>query len=322
MYLLDTYTDKKSFLMNTFKFFFTRRKLREAFQDEHFDFIYCSIYTYWTTLINAMFPHIPVYATIHDPILHSGESAFNRFMKFVWDRDACHAEKIIVLSQRFQKECMRRYHKAKQDVLVVPHGVFTMYRTENPQYHIDYPKDKVNFVFFGRIERYKGVGVLLEAYHQLEQRYAGQMTLTIAGNGDMAPYAESLAVCQDVRVVNRWIENEEIASFFTGPNIVAALPYLDASQSGVANIAMLHDDLVIATQTGGLPEQLGDGRYGVLAAPGDVAALAEVMGRIIEEPHAFDDQRKAAQVHIKDLDWKNLAKIILDAMRMDKEKTK
>lgn len=52
------------------------------------------------------------------------------------------------------------------------------------------------------------------------------------------------------------MEDEEVESIFSGENLVAVLPYLDATQSGVVLTAMDYGVPVIATDTGGLSEQI------------------------------------------------------------------
>ncbi len=60
-------------------------------------------------------------------------------------------------------------------------------------------------------------------------------------------------------LINRNILDEEIISLFKGEKVVTVLPYRDATQSGVTNVAAMYKSFIIATKTGVLPEQLGYG---------------------------------------------------------------
>lgn len=313
--IIDTYQDKISFVWSTLKFvMFKRREIRNLLAKEKFDFIYCPMYTYWSVYINQLFLDIPLYVTLHDPILHSGESWFNRwfFIKKCGE-ETRRAQKIIVLSRIFQKYVAELYGKKIEDVLVVPHGVFDNYQNLKKETSSHYDKNKINFVFFGRIEAYKGISVLLEAYRELEKRYDNRVTLTLAGNGDFSPYQEDFQRLHHAKLINRYIEDEEVAGLFSGEQIITVLPYLDATQSGVVSIAMQNNNLIIATQTGGLAEQLGDGKYGLLVPPSDSKALFNCMEQVVLHYHEYDTLRQAAHESLGKLSWDSLAQQILDA---------
>lgn len=312
--VIDTYHNKPSFLVGTLRFlFFERRKIKELFKKEKFDFIYCSMYTYWSAYINHLFSNIPLYVTLHDPIPHSGESLFNRWFAKKCEKETKCASKIIILSRIFREQVINYYQKKDKDVLVIPHGVFNNYQISSRENNSHYDEKKINFVFFGRIEKYKGINVLLDAYYELEQRYNDQVTLTVAGNGDFSPYKKDFQRLHHATLINRYIEDDEVDGLFYGKNVITVLPYLDATQSGVVNIAMQNSNLIIATQTGGLAEQLGDGKYGLLIPPSDSKALFEVMEQVVLHYHDYDRMRQAAHESLKKLSWEYLAKKILDA---------
>jgi len=99
------------------------------------------------------------------------------------------------------------------------------------------PEDKV-VLYFGIIRPYKGVETLLEAAGQLSDM--DNLKLLVVGEiykGSDRIYrlVQSLPGRQ-VRLVNRYIPNEEVALWFRASDIVA-LPYLSATQSGIVPIA-------------------------------------------------------------------------------------
>ena len=47
-------------------------------------------------------------------------------------------------------------------------------------------EETINFLFFGRIEKYKGIQLLAKAYKELVQTPHLDITLTIAGSGNFA----------------------------------------------------------------------------------------------------------------------------------------
>ena len=62
-----------------------------------------------------------------------------------------------------------------------------------------------------------------------------------------------------VRFVADYIPNDQVALYFSAADVVV-LPYLSATQSGIAQIAYNFDKPVIATNVGGLAEVIVDGK--------------------------------------------------------------
>ena len=63
--------------------------------------------------------------------------------------------------------------------------------------------------------------------------------------------------------------------------VIAVLPYLDATQSGVAAAAVANGRPMVASATGGLVDVVREGREGLLVPPGDSRALAAALSRVL-----------------------------------------
>ena len=73
-----------------------------------------------------------------------------------------------------------------------------------------------------------------------------------------------------------------MARYFAAAD-VAALPYREATGSGIAQIAFGAGLPVIATRTGGLEEVVEEGTTGLLVPPRDPTALARAIERYFDE---------------------------------------
>ena len=139
-------------------------------------------------------------------------------------------------------------------------------------------------LFFGLIRAYKGVTTLIRAFG-LIAREDPDITLVIAGEcyDPEAPYRKLIAELgleARVRFENRFIQNEEVATYFAAADVVT-LPYHTASASGVIPIAYAMDRPVVATRVGGLPEVVFEGETGTLVPPQDVEALAAAVRAVL-----------------------------------------
>ncbi len=136
----------------------------------------------------------------------------------------------------------------------------------------------VKFLFIGRLEPHKGLGVLARAFALARQRDPG-ISLTVAGGGAIELSVRESLAASGARVVNHWLPVPELVQLVKESDAVV-LPYLAASQSGVASLALAAGLPIVASRVGGLPEQVRDGVNGLLFEPGNAAALAEKMNEL------------------------------------------
>ena len=144
-------------------------------------------------------------------------------------------------------------------------------------------RDRV-FLFAGRFVAKKGITVLADAVRLL--RASGDMTpLICAGDGPLRPVLESLA--RDVPGVTLagWLSPDALTARMSTalallvPSVVAE----DGDSEGLPSVvpeAMARGSVVIGTNEGGIAEAVSDALTGLLAPPGDAAALAATMHRV------------------------------------------
>lgn len=131
-------------------------------------------------------------------------------------------------------------------------------------------------LFFGKVRKYKGLHVLLEAMPRVLSEI--ECELVIAGEfyDSIDKYkrlVRELGIESHVRIVNRYIANEEVLDFFEQADLLV-LPYVSASQSGVARIAVSNALPVIVSDAGGLSEAVIENMNGLVFPARDSTALA------------------------------------------------
>ena len=194
-----------------------------------------------------------------------------------------------------------------------------MSRQSEKKPYDDMYMDKTNFVFFGFIQKYKGLHVLAKAYKNvLEKGY--NVSLTIAGNGDFSEYKQEYSGLDNVKIINRRIRDEEIGNLFSIPNTVAVLPYIDATQSGVVVTAMEFGTPIIASNTGGLREQLNDGEIGIFCEPGDAEDLAEKMICLIDNTEEIKQQKEKMSIFLLTLNRDAVARKLIEEISINKKR--
>jgi glycosyltransferase involved in cell wall biosynthesis len=144
-----------------------------------------------------------------------------------------------------------------------------------------YSRSGRTILFFGKVRKYKGLDVMLEALPRVLSRVECNLIVVGEFYDSIDKYTELIRrhrIDSHVRIDNRYVPNEEVAEIFERADVLV-LPYTSASQSGVARISLSNGLPVIASRTGGLSETVIDEVNGLLFQPGDPQALADQIVR-------------------------------------------
>lgn len=240
---------------------------------------------------------------LHDAAFRSGDSYPLR--GFALRCQVRQADALIVLTDEVGRDACRRYAFPSDRISTVPHGAFVFGDRPALARRVDWGRP-ARLLFLGRIVAYKGLGLLIEAVSRLRQD-GPAVVLDIAGAGDLAPYREALAGLQDATITNHWLDDREIAAALDRADIVV-LPYLEASQSGIAAAAFAAALPVVATPVGGLAEQVRHGETGLIAESVTPAALAEAIRHLLTSGDLYHRCSAGALRHAQeDLAWSAVA---------------
>ncbi len=230
---------------------------------------------------------VRVIHTLHDLAAHSGV----RHARLIglWNRlIIASGATILVHGQCYRDELIRRGVPASR-VVYAPllHGFWSASEEANLQFSIFNFQSPI-VLFFGRIEPYKGVEVLIEAWRtviedhrlKIEDRASGPR-LILAGK--VADDVRLGDLPSGVEVWDRRVGDEEGIELFRRAAVLV-LPYRDATQSALVAAAARFGVPAIVTRTGALPEYVAHGETGWVVPPGDVAALAAALGEALNAP--------------------------------------
>ncbi len=166
-------------------------------------------------------------------------------------------------------------------------------------------------LFFGYIRKYKGLHVLLDAMAEVVKRINVKLLIVGEFYDDERSYHQQIAklnLTDNVMVVSDYVPSDEVAKYFSASDVVV-LPYIDATQSGITQIAYNFNKPVITTNVGGLAEVVVDGKTGIVIPPNSSGDLANAIVRYFSENLAekfadgVADQKKYYS-------WDNLVKAI------------
>lgn len=305
--IIDTYQSNLSLVTSSLFWNKNRAAIKDQLSGYNVTAIFVPMLTFWSKRINAVFPQAKTLVVVHDPIPHSGELYYYLQNVFGQQKVIKDAHKVIVLSSNFVSYVEDKYHK-KGDVVFLPMGDYDYYDNETEgKEKVVYGDHVVNFIFFGRISKYKGLGELGKAYEKVAA-VSDNISLTVAGSGDFTNYEKLYENLPNVNIVNRWIDNDEVKSFFKGKNLIAVLPYRDATQSGVIQICKTFGIPVIASNTGGLKEQLKDYQSAsLLVEPSNHVDLSQKMSEVVLNKEFREDLYQQAKGYESSNNWEDSA---------------
>lgn len=155
-------------------------------------------------------------------------------------------------------------------------------------------RDHNGILFVGRLEEAKGIRVLLDAFAALTVEYP-ELNLTLVGHtADSENFARELqarGIANRIRLAGLLEYGEPLFAEYNR----ALLIVLPSFSEGVPNVileGMSAGCIGIGSAVGGIPDTIEDGRNGFLVPPGDAAALAAAIRRVL---NASTPERLAMQ---------------------------
>ncbi|MDR1678854.1 MAG: glycosyltransferase family 4 protein [Prevotellaceae bacterium] len=131
-------------------------------------------------------------------------------------------------------------------------------------------------LFFGFVDAYKGVDLLIQAYKQLTDKKNHQ--LVIAGKG--IEYTDSEA---GIIRINRFIHDSEIKMLFEKANCVV-YPYRSATMSGVLSLAYYFNKKILVSAVPFFLENI-DKNETLTFEPGNVEDLSKKLEAVLKKEH-------------------------------------
>lgn len=208
----------------------------------------------------------------------------------------------------------------RNDVVVLPNGIdYAAIRTACS----NHAKIPGRILYVGRLEKMKGIDVLIAAYARLKMTASSPVHLRIVGDGSQRQNLEALVtklnLTNDVTFAGR-VPPEHIAAEFAQATIFCGLSrsealgnvFLEAQAAGCA---------VVATHVGGIPDIVEHEKTGILVPVDDENAAATALQPLLKNASLCQKLGDAGVHHAQSFDWQNIAAKYLDIYRkMTEEK--
>lgn len=209
--------------------------------------------------------------TVHDPVPHQKKSFISRILTS--DLYLQSFKNVLLLSDSLESEFMNnnrgKFKKIFHSGLSIYDFLTTVPTTDNMYGRY--------ILFFGRIDYYKGVDLLVSAFNDTKAKDRG-IKLVIAGR--MRPGYSVEVNNSNIVFLNRYIDNSELASLIKH-SLFVVLPYRSATQSGCVFSAYAFNKPILATKVGDIPKQVTE-TTGHLIAPDNQEAIKDGINYMFE----------------------------------------
>jgi len=247
---------------------------------------------------------VPVVVVVHDAEVHPGDRfhLVVRLQRHLMRQ----SEGVIALTDFVATQVKARLSLAGKVHTTIPHVAFAFADLDlpAPKPLETAPSRPLRLLMAGRLKRYKGIPLLADA---LELLGGVPLALRVVGTSEDPRELATLAALPGVELDLGWKEDRELLSHIDWAD-ACVLPYVEASQSGIAPMCFKRGRPVIATPVGGLPEQVRHGETGLLTEDVSAPALAASIRRFTEDPSMVRRLGENALIHAEtELGWKALA---------------
>lgn len=247
---------------------------------------------------------VPVVVMVHDAEVHPGDRfhlAVHLQRRLIRNSDG-----VVTLTDYVARLARRRLSFAGKVHATIPHVAldFADLNLPPPEPPKPAPDRPLRLLLAGRLKRYKGLELLAGALQQLD---GVPIALRVAGAAQHRNELAALAAFPGVELDLGWKDERTLISHIDWAD-ACILPYVEASQSGVAPLAFGRGRTVIATPVGGLPEQIRDGETGLITETVSATALARSIRRLAEDRNLVRRLGENALHHARsELSWAALA---------------
>lgn len=224
-----------------------------------------------------------------------------------------------------RRRFLELFNVPEASLYIIPHGneqFFLSARSEKvtglqikQRYGLE--EDMPVILFFGNLTPSKGLPDLLKAF-SLVYAKEKRARLMVVGRPSkfidmdaLTQLAAELEISEATIFDARYLPLEEVPPLMDIATVVM-YPYLNSTQSGALQVAYTFGKPVIATNVGGLPEAVENGKSGFLVPAASPYELAQAMMKFIEDPSLTREMGSYAKnLSNTKFSWDSIAQKIL-----------
>lgn len=272
--------------------------------------------------------HLPLIVTYHGDWVDTYGGLFRRLgvtisNKFLVGKLLDYASHIISPSKMYtEKSLFLRLYRDK--TVVIPNGINIQdfYVPDSKDCYrekLGLPVDGKIVLFFGFLAPYKGPDILLSALPRILAAVPNTR-LIFAGRGimrqDLENLSRKLGLEKNVLFVD-YVKDELKSSYYKSADVFVLPSVMDTECFPLTILeSMVCGTPVVASEIGGIPDAVINGRSGFLVPPGDEESLATAIVNILNDNEKREDMSVFGKKYVEAYSWTDIAEKTEDLYRM------
>ena len=201
--------------------------------------------------------------------------------------------KNLVSNSKSQVEMMKRFYPNKN---VMYHSFPALIHDDLGYKEVDELKGISDYIlFFGRVEKYKGLEYLYNAF--VNSKRLQKYKLVIAGSGYIY-FDRDLSKEKQVIFINRFIEDDEISFLYKNASAIV-YPYVSATQSGVVSIAYHYNKPLLLSDVPFFLDSAVDGKTALFFENKNEVMLEEKLFELMENTDKISMEKEQTVLYDK-----------------------
>lgn len=263
----------------------------------------CSIYLDGYGLLRYAKRHdVPLFVVAHGDVLLYYDTFSSRVRARIAETlDRC--ARVLCVSEDFVERVEELTDPSKVELLPIgaDPGNFPTGRERQLRAEFGLDDDTTVVLFCGQFTERKGVREIAQAVSRLEGEDVA--VVCIGHSGDLEEeLARGLARSDARTVLERGATTSELRKWFAVADLLL-LPSYAEGRPTVIYEAMASETAVLGSNAGGIPEQVEDGRTGVLLPPGDPEALAGALDELVSDPSRLRRMGRRGHERLVEQGW-------------------
>lgn len=259
---------------------------------------------------------MPIVTTLHTVLQEP-----NPEQRKVFDQLARLSDRLVTMSEKGESILREVYDVPEEKIALIPHGI-----PDIPFVDPNFYKDKFGvagrpvILTFGLLSPGKGIEYGISALPEIARRHPDVVYIVlgathpnlIRAEGEtyrlsLERLAKKLGVEHNVMFVNHYVDNRTLAEYI-GASDIYLTPYLNEAQITSGTLAYCYGagKAVVSTPYWHAEELLRDGS-GALVPFRDATAIAQAIGKLLEDEGHRHSMRKQAYLVGRDMIWKQVA---------------
>lgn len=179
------------------------------------------------------------------------------------------------------------------------------------------PEDRLVFLYVGRFAKEKGLGDLINAVADMDERAREKVLVYLIGQGPWQFQLEDLIRVREASgtiSILPWVDRTELATWYSAADALVLPSYTEGLSRTIIE-AMLCGTPVIGSRISGTEDHVHEGQNGFLFPAGNRQALTRILEYVADHPDVLADMRSFTATYAKEtFSWNRIVSQIVECV--------